>query len=225
MGLRSRLSTWRSRNPRAEAAVRIVAPWQTYQSSAVGSTPDAYLDAYGKNGVVFQIVSHTAESVAAPEWCLKRIQPDGEEIDVPKHPVLTLLNRPNPLMSRTELFEQLQQYIELLGEGALQVTMVGKVPIELWPLMPHRMIPITHPTRMITGWQYITPGGETVEIPGGLTQVIRIRRPHPTDLLRGMGPVQPAMSDIDTSWTTGHSPRCCTGPHPRNPTRTTSARS
>jgi hypothetical protein len=100
-------------------------------------------------------------------------------------------------MDRVSLLEQIQQHQELVGESCILVSMLGRVPVQLWPQRPDRMRPETHPTKILTSWTQIGPEGQETTIP--LDQVIWIRRPHPTDIIRGIGPVQAAMTDIQSS--------------------------
>lgn len=158
--------------------------------------------AMGSIGTLFSIVDGLSENVAMTEWKLWRKAPSGKPEDrteVTDHLALRVLNNPNPFMTRQELLESLQQHYELVGENwTVTVPYPGtKMPQYLWPVRPDRMVPKPHPTKFLSGYTYLGPEGEKVEL--GLDEVIQIRRPNPVDPYRGIGAVQSILIDLDSS--------------------------
>jgi HK97 family phage portal protein len=158
--------------------------------------------AMGSIGTLFSIVDGLSENVAMTEWKLWRKSPSGKPEDrteVTDHLALRVLNNPNPFMTRQELIESLQQHYELVGESwTVTVPYPGtKMPQYLWPVRPDRMVPKPHPTKFLSGYTYLGPEGEKVEL--GLDEVIQIRRPNPVDPYRGIGAVQSILIDLDSS--------------------------
>lgn len=158
--------------------------------------------AMGSIGTLFSIVDGLAENVAMTEWKLWRKAASGKPEDrteVTDHLALRVLNNPNPFMTRQELLESLQQHYELVGENwTVTVPYPGtKMPQYLWPVRPDRMVPKPHPTKFLSGYTYLGPEGEKVEL--GLDEVIQIRRPNPVDPYRGIGAVQSILIDLDSS--------------------------
>lgn len=158
--------------------------------------------AMGSIGTLFSIVDGLSENVAMTEWKLWRKAPSGkpeDRVEVTDHLALRVLNNPNPFMTRQELLESLQQHYELVGESwTVTVPYPGtKMPQYLWPVRPDRMVPKPHPTKFLSGYTYLGPEGEKVEL--GLDEVIQIRRPNPVDPYRGIGAVQSILIDLDSS--------------------------
>lgn len=153
-------------------------------------------------GTLFAIVDGLAENTSMVEWKLWRKAVSGkpeDRVEVTDHLALKVLNNPNPFMTRQELFEALQQHYELVGEKwMLTVPFPGTtLPQYLWPVRPDRMAPIEHPTKFVTGYVYLGPEGQRIEL--GLDQVMRERRPHPADPHRGIGAVQSILIDLDST--------------------------
>jgi HK97 family phage portal protein len=168
------------------------------------------MEAYGGVGTLFAIVSRLANDVAAVEWKLYRKNRDGrrryayegmdERTEITEHAAIKLLNKPNPFMTRQELFESVQQHVDLTGEGWLTVSYAqgfAGMPFELWPLRPDRMEIITDAQEYLTGYLYKTPDGQRV--PLNREDVVQIRMPNPMDPYRGLGPVQSLMVDLDSA--------------------------
>lgn len=151
------------------------------------------------NGTVFGIVNKTSTAVAKTEWHLYRKAKSGKDddrVEVTSHAALDLINKPNDFMTRMELFETLQQHLDLAGEACLLVSRAGriKLPLELWPIRPDRLDPVPHPTKYLTGWIYTSPDGE--QVPLDVDEVIHVRMPNPLDPYRGLSPVASVLTDV-----------------------------
>lgn len=163
---------------------------------------DAQLRAMGSVGALFAIVHRTSNSTAAVNWRLYRKAKSGLKEDrkeVTSHAALDLWNKPNAFFTRMEFVETVQQHIDLTGEGwwVIARNPRAKVPLELWPVRPDRMMPVPDPDNFLSGYMYLSPGGEQIALT--LDQVIQLRMPNPEDPYRGMGPVQSVMPDLDAS--------------------------
>jgi HK97 family phage portal protein len=162
----------------------------------------AQLDAMGGVSTLYAIVDLTSTKVAEVDWKLWRKAKSGlpeDRVEVTSHAALDLLHKPNKFMTQQELFELGQMHQDLTGEGWLVVSRNSRfnLPLELWPVRPDRMEPDPHPTEFLTGYFYNSPDGQ--KIPLGLNEVIQIRKPHPTDPYRGLGAVQPLLTDLDSA--------------------------
>lgn len=171
-----------------------------------GMTGVSTTDLLGKMAAVptlFSVVSRTSGAVAALDWHLYRVPADGrrdpgedrEEITT-KHAAVDLWRAPNPFMATEDLVEACQQHLDLVGETIMVVTKAGKIPIELWPVRPDRMTPVTDPTKFLVGWIYKDPDGN--KVPLNADEVIQVKMPNPTDPYRGLGPVQALLADLDS---------------------------
>lgn len=159
------------------------------------------------SAAVFSIVSRTSTAAAVVPWHLhyKTRFPssvcayDGCDARgvrwVPRHPVLTLLDQPNPFYTRHALFEAGQQHVDLTGEGWIVLDRQGTVPAEMWVVRPDRMTIVTSRREFLVGYMYHDPDG--MEIPIRREDVIRQWMPHPLDPYRGLGPVQSVMSQVE----------------------------
>lgn len=189
-------------------AVRNKAPvsYASQQGSIVAGgarqrgNPEAQLAAMGSVGTIFAIVDKSASATSMVHWDLLRhtsSDPDTEPTRLTSHAALDILNRPNPHMTGQHLFEVTQQHMDLVGEG-FWIVVRGKrvkMPLELWPVRPDRMIPVPSATDFIAGWIYCGPDGE--KIPLDVEDVIFFHRPDPLNFYRGMGPVQALLTDLD----------------------------
>lgn len=155
------------------------------------------------SGTLYAVINGISETVSEVNWCLyrkaTRNQRPEDRQKVYTHQALKVLNKPNPFMTRQEFIEALEQHIDLTGEGWWVVNTVGptKIPVEMWLVRPDRMQVVEHPTKFISGYVYKGPDGE--DVPLRKEQVVMIRIPNPYDPVRGMGPVQSILVDVDSS--------------------------
>lgn len=176
--------------------------WGGLGQSATPAGQEAQMRAQGQNGTLYAIVDRIITSYSQVTWHLYRSAPSGKKedrVEVTQHAALDLFNKPNEFMLGPAFDEATQQHEELTGEQWWVISKVPGVswPLELWPVRPDRMRPVAHPTKYLTGYEYVGPSGETV--PLGLDEVIFQRRPNPLDPYRGLGPVQTILTDLDSS--------------------------
>jgi len=189
--------------PKAEAPVPYVGRRASAFGVAAGAPTGNTLAQMGQVGTLFAIVNRTSTATASPDWALYRRPKDGKpdpQADrevVATHAAVSLWANPNPFYTQASLVETVQQHIDLTGEGFLIVVKAGKIPIELWPVRPDRMLPRTDPKKYLVGWEYRAPDGE--KIPLGHDEVIQLKMPNPTDPFRGLGPVTALLAELDSS--------------------------
>ena len=180
------------------------------QSASLYSTNNALTNTSSQTQQLQQMVSSSwlfanidriASSVGAVEWKLYRKNQGGAQTEIMRHPLLDLINKPNPFFSGAEFFEASDQHFDLVGEmWWLKVANPDGVrtppgaPNELWLLRPDRLSVVPNPKGYITGYIY-TIGGE--RIPLAKEDIILVKRPNPYDPYRGIGVVQTLMTDID----------------------------
>jgi HK97 family phage portal protein len=154
-------------------------------------------DAYGSVGTLFAIVSQIGNAVARVEWHLYQktsVRDKKRRKEIPNHPFLDVWNMPNPFYTGRFFRETVQQHLDLVGEGFIVLYRTGNMILEMWPVRPDRMAPVTHPTKYQTGWMYKGPDGEEVPLP--LEDVIHLKYPNPGNPFRGMGAVGSVLNDI-----------------------------
>ncbi|MCB2225712.1 MAG: phage portal protein [Desulfarculaceae bacterium] len=148
-------------------------------------------------GWVFAAVSAIARRMAGVP--LRLFADQGPEVSA--HPVLSLLARPNPLLTGRQLRYTLCLHLELTGMAFVLVlnNALGR-PAELWPLSPGDLIEIASgsDTRQpIERFVFADSQGQRVEY--APSQVLYFRHPSPTSLVYGASPIE-AMAhafDID----------------------------
>lgn len=181
-----------------------------YASRSAGRIPfaqrtgaEAQLRAMETVGTVHAIVNRSAKAIAAVEWHLYRKAPSGKKedrVEVTSHAALDLLNKPNRFFRTREVFLEAGAQHKLLTGEEWWVTAkssMSSLPLELWPVSPARMQPVPDPEKFIAGYMYTAPDGEQVAL--RLEDVIFIRTPHPSNPYRGISPIQPLLTDIDTN--------------------------
>lgn len=160
----------------------------------------AALDSMGASGTLFAIVDALSEGISQVRWKLWRPAKSGlpeDRAEVTSHAFLDLMANPNPFMTGQELIEGGQQHYELVGESWMTLTLASTIPLQIWPVRPDRMHPVSHPTKYMTGYVYCGPDGERV--PLEIDEVEFIRRPHPDDPYRGIGAVQSILIDVGSA--------------------------
>ncbi len=73
-------------------------------------------EGYQKNVVAYRCVRLIAQNAAAVPWQLFRRR-GARRVQVPEHPLLELLCRPNPMQGGAELFDALYQFILIAGNA------------------------------------------------------------------------------------------------------------
>lgn len=152
-------------------------------------------EGYQKNIIVYRCVSLISRSVASVPWQLHK-----KETPLGNHPLLTLLQVPNPQQSLPRFMEALTAYLLLAGNAYVEATFSEKVPLELYLLRPDRMRVIPSPSGIPEAYEY-TLKGQKVTIPvdplGGRSHLLHMRMFHPLNDWYGMSPIEAAAHAID----------------------------
>ena len=162
-------------------------------------------EGYMSNSVEFACIREIAEASAGVSWQLFQTAPGGAQEELKDHPLLHLLDRPNPFQGRFELIENLTAYLYLSGNAYLEAVgpTVGrqpsaggqlKPPTELYVLRPDRMTILPDPTHFIRGYEYKV-AGQSVKF--ARDQVMHLKLFHPLDDWYGLSPVQVAALPVD----------------------------
>jgi HK97 family phage portal protein len=153
-------------------------------------------DGYRKNAIVYRCVNEIANGAASMQW--KAYQGD---IELETHPILSLLNRPNPQQAGVEYFQSLYSYLLLSGNSYAVRSDVGGMPRELYLLRPDRMRVKASKTSIPAGYDYML-GGKVVKTydadPNtGQSEVKHMKLWNPLDDYYGLSPLMAAAVDID----------------------------
>lgn len=153
---------------------------------------------------VYANVNVVSESVSGIELKLmKYYKGDVKEVD--EHPILDLLYKVNPSMTKSDFFFTLQSNLLLTGEAFIRLKRrngrnLKETPYELWPMDPSRVgVKIATDKdgfEMIAGYTY---KGKTKDKDIELNpwEVIFIKNVNPEDPWRGIGAVEAAARSID----------------------------
>jgi len=157
-------------------------------------------EAYQRNIVAFRCVEMVSSAVASIPWTLSRRASNGQTEIVRDHPILTLLERPNPHQDRSEFLKELVGFYLIAGNSYIEaVSPRGKPPLELWIKRPDRMKVVPGP-RGIAAYEWEASGQKVrwpVDQLTGDSQIRHIRTFNPLNDWYGMSPIEAAAYNID----------------------------
>lgn len=128
--------------------------------------------------------------------CIRKAINSGDLQELQTHPIITMLNRPNPTLTAMQIRQVCQTHLETVGETFIQLAMdkaTKTMPLELWPVVP------TNVTRLPT-FDRKTYGVKTdtfeIEIPP--EQMIWMKYVNPEDIYgRGLGLASTLNNELD----------------------------
>ena len=154
-------------------------------------------EAYTKNAIAFRCISEISKGASAVPYMLK-----AGDIVFETHPILNLIDRPNPLQSHSEFFEAIFSY--LLLSGNCYILKVGAdigTPKELHLLRPDRIKIKGSGKPIPESYEYVINGRVhqvyPIEESTGNSDLKQIKLFNPLDDYYGMSPLQPAAVEID----------------------------
>lgn len=191
-----------------DAPVPLTSRWAGRVLGGLGALGDgrgrtAELSSMTATATLHGVITKLAQITAAPEWelCRKPARAGDEPIPLTgaraeNAAPLKVWNSPNPTphMTRSYFVRGAQQHKDLCGEFWWVVTRFVGIPVELWPIRPDRIAPVSGVNRLVAGYIYRSPDGE--EIPLEVDDVICSISPSPMDPLRGQGAVGAIASDL-----------------------------
>jgi HK97 family phage portal protein len=195
-----------------DAVRALVAPHVEQKASAAGPlialhhvgqpvwTPRRYdqlaEEGYRKNVIAFRCVAMTARAAAQVPWLLFR---GGQALA--EHPLLALLERPNPTQGGAALFEALYAFFLIAGNSFLEeVGPDDGAPRELWVLRPDRTKVIPGDEGLPVGYLYDVAGRQRrfeTDPVTGRAPVLHLKAFHPLNDWYGMSAIEAAAFAID----------------------------
>jgi HK97 family phage portal protein len=149
------------------------------------SAADA-LNAY--RGWVYNAVSTISADMAALEITVVTVKRDGSEDEALRHPMLSLIDRPNAQQRGNQLRQLASIHLDTAGEAFFYVPSGVRGPEALHLLQPDRVYIVPHPEQFIQGYLYFAWSGQLLAfLP---EEVIHIKYANPTDPYRGYSPVR-----------------------------------
>ncbi|CAJ0851850.1 hypothetical protein AMST5_00479 [freshwater sediment metagenome] len=152
-------------------------------------------EGYERNAVGHRCVRMVAEAAASVPWLLY----EGG-LEVPDHPLLALIERPNPTDTCVSFIEAICANLLLYGNAYIESVLLDGQLRELYALRPDRMR--VEPGR--NGWPaafvYRAQGEEAryVMQGEGIEPILHIRLFHPLDDYYGFSPLAAAQVALDT---------------------------
>jgi HK97 family phage portal protein len=147
-------------------------------------------EGFASNAVAYRCVRMIAE--AASSIPLLLYTGDTEMIG---HPLMTLLQRPNPAQTGRELIENIISFLLVAGNSYLEVSSLDGTPRELVSLRPDRVKVIAGSNGWPEAFDY-SVYGSSVRL--AADSVLHIRLFNPLDDYYGQSPLEAAQRSIDT---------------------------
>lgn len=152
-------------------------------------------EAYGKNVVAYQAINRIADAIASVKMGVYR-----GETELVDHPLIVLLERPNPLQSYSDYVRAKISFLMIAGNGYEERFMVGREVKELYQLRPDRMKIVPSSNGIPSAYEY-TLGQNKVRWemdPRTLTCDVRhLKLFNPINDWYGMSPIEAGSYAID----------------------------
>lgn len=154
-------------------------------------------EGYLKNAIVYRCVNEISKGASAVPFVLRY-----KDTIVEDHPLIDLLNRPNPLQSYTEFFNSLYGYLLLSGNSyVLKVGAERGAPQELHQLRPDRITIKGGGNPIPEKYQYMINGKVQAVYPvdqdSGFSELKHIKLWNPLDDYYGCSPLAAAAVEVD----------------------------
>lgn len=157
-------------------------------------------EGYAKNITVFRCVNIISRAGGGVPWMVKSKR-SGK--DFSEHPLLTLMNRPNPMQGQAKFMQNFLAYYTLTGNSYIEQTKLGNTPpLELYTPRPDRMRIVPGANGFPEKYIYKVGMKEVhyeVKVDGFnmMSNILHMKSFNPTDDWYGMSPIEPAMFSID----------------------------
>ncbi len=154
-------------------------------------------EGYEENAVVYKCVNEIATGASSVKFNVF-----DEEIKLDSHPLINLLERPNPLQAGNEFFQSLYSFLLLSGNSyVLRTGPENQPPKELHLLRPDRIKIEPSNTTIPKSYQYELSGEVVAKYPvdseTGASEIKHFKMWNPTDDYYGLSPIRAASVDID----------------------------
>lgn len=156
-------------------------------------------EGYASNVVVFRCVDVVAKSLASIPLVVKQ----GDEVAGPEHPLVKLLKRPNPRMTKSRMVHHYTAFRLIAGNAFLEKVgpTEGAPPKELWVWPPYNLRPIVDKDLALPiGYGFDdgqTKLGWEVDPITGHSSILHWMTFNPVDPWLGMSPVQSMAKSVD----------------------------
>lgn len=154
-------------------------------------------EGFMQNVIVYRCVTLIAKGIASIPWTLY-----NHQAQVETHPLLTLLNRPNPMRGGSQFMEAVVGYLLLSGNSYIEIvkSKTSSRPLELHTLRPDRMQVIPGTDDLPMAYDYKVSGHIKrikIQDQNGHSNVLHLKRFHPLNDWYGLSPIEAAARSID----------------------------
>ena len=158
---------------------------------------DLAKEGYLKNAIAYRCINEISKGASAVPFIIK----SGDQI-IDKHPLIDLLNRPNPQQSYSEFFNSLFGYVLLSGNAyILKVGGERGSPKELHQLRPDRIEIKGSGNPIPERYNYMVNGrvqnSYEVDQENGFSELKHVKLWNPLDDYYGLSPMSAAAAEID----------------------------
>jgi HK97 family phage portal protein len=152
-------------------------------------------EGYQKNIVVYRCVSLIARGIGSVPWKLYK-----KDSPLTDHPLLSLLESPNPQMGLSRFMEGLISYLMLSGNSYIEAVQHENEIFELYLLRPDRVRVVPGAGGVPHAFDY-TLKGKSLRIPvdslNGRSRILHMKTFNPLHDWYGMSPIEAAAHSID----------------------------
>ena len=201
--------TYRKHAPNEAPEAKASATGPLIAFSGVGQptwTPRDYealaREGYAANAIAYRCVRLISESTALIPWVAHR---NGQLLDT--HPLLSLLDRPNPMTNGRDLMSCLVGHLQVAGNAYLEAVYVERDgerrPVELHCLRPDRMRVVPGADGWPEAYEYRV-SGRTHRFNGGPGgEILHLSLFNPINDYYGLSPLEAAARSVDVHNATG----------------------
>ncbi len=172
------------------------------------STPRNY-EAFSKEGyqinvIAYKCVSILSRSCGSIKWNLYTKPRAGmsDPVEIVSHPLIDLLQKPNPMQGQSSFTESVIAYYLISGNSYIEAVLPtpNAAPMELWSLRPDKMKIIPGPIGLPMAFEF-TASSKKIIFPvdqiTGASNILHMKTFHPTDNWYGMSSIESALYSID----------------------------
>lgn len=157
-------------------------------------------EGYQKNIIAYRCIRLISQNAAAVPFAVFRGKGKNRQ-RLEEHPLLSLLQSPNPVQGGAELFGAIFGFYLIAGNSYIEaVGPDGEMPRELWTLRPDRMRIIPGSAGIPAAYRY-SVNGKAIDFPvdnlTGQSSLLHVKTFHPLDDWYGMSPLEAAAFSID----------------------------
>ena len=197
MSIRERVLKWLATEPKSSVSRAERKSWDSIFLKGKRFNSGVLDKPYAQHSVVYQAVNIIASNIASTPYIF--YQGDQQVYD---HPLDQLLDRPNDMTSRFQLFQSTAVFLQLNGEAfwviiksvGQELGRPGARPAELYVVDPAKMKHVVDDQGQITGWVFDS------KLPLDVEEVVHMKRFNPYDPYRGLSPLSAARMAMETDW-------------------------